>query len=292
MSINNKKIGRPWGSIELRKLRSQVWYLNVKSKEGLSDYQLDKKFAYGPTPIPRASGERVKAFEAIRGNFSIPMKGTTNKRGFDLVSFVDLDPLYTGTAQILNSPFWRLMEQKPITLKDIRNIVIECVNLLGLAKQSGNYEYVYCDPLKEFVDKNPEAPLEDYFTMHNVLEDAYDAAMGEVFRSLIPSLDYIALICALSFEAIEAGNMKIAVYQIEVCSTQLKMYCQSPWLNSIGEDLYHYVMTRMASAVNANALKDLPDYVSMLARTPDVNFKSSAVAFLKHHQGVLWRLKI
>lgn len=104
-----RKSGRPKGDIELRKLRSKTWYLSIKTKENLNDSQLD--ILFGPDDGDgkrRVSSDRLKIFEAIRKNGSIPSDGTMGGRGFNLIERVDADPSYSGTANIINSPFWTL----------------------------------------------------------------------------------------------------------------------------------------------------------------------------------------
>jgi len=72
-------------------------------------------------------------FEAIDKNGSIPGNGT-EKRKFDLVAKIDSTEGYEGTAAIIHSPFWRLLENESLKLTEVREMVVECVQLLDLAK--------------------------------------------------------------------------------------------------------------------------------------------------------------
>jgi hypothetical protein len=267
-----------------------TWYLNVKSREELSDCSLDVKFGTGPHQEKRNTATRVKVFEAIRMNGSIPSQGNTGKRGFDLVAYVDSHEKYAGTASILNSPFWKLMETKRLDLNEIRHIVIECVKLLELANQPGELEDDGRDYFREYVAENPDLTMQEYLEFHQSNNEYYDMAMGFAFGGVSPNLDYIALIGALTLEAIEANNLKIAAYHLKIFDSLLEMFCFKPWLKGIGNQLYDYGIERMTKAIKSNALKNLPDYTSMLKMYSKTNMKSPIVAFLNLHQRVLWRV--
>lgn len=281
--------GRPAGNKELRLLRSRTWYLNVKSREKLSDCQLDVIFGTGPNQIRRGTADRIKVFEAIRVNGSIPASGTSNKRGFDLVAHVDSHPEYAGSAAILNSPFWRLMDDHQMSLKQIREMVVECIERLKLATEDGNHRDDGRDYINELIEDNPELSFEEYIRYMKMGDDSYDNAMGDVFRNQKPSLDYLALLGALAFEAIEAGNMQVAFYHMDIFRVILREYCEQLWLGSAGENLREYAERRMMTALQADALKGLPGYALMLSGMPGANPGSPVAAFLARHQRALWR---
>lgn len=289
MAVQPQQRGRPVGNKELRVLRSKTWYLNVKSRKGLSDCRLDVMFGTGPNQAPRGTADRVKVFEAIRVNGSIPASGTSNKRGFDLAAYVDCHPDYAGTAAILNSPFWRLMEDHQMSLEQIREMVVECIELLELAKVSGNHKDDGRNYLDELITDNPELSFEEYIRFMKMGDDSYDNAMGDVFRNQKPSLDYLALLGALAFEAIEAGNMQVAFYHMDIFRVILRDYCEQVWLGSVGENLREYAEKRMMTALQADALKGLPGYALMLSGIPGANPGSPVAAFLARHQRALWR---
>lgn len=289
MAAQPQQRGRPVGNKELRVLRSKTWYLSVKHRSGLNDCQLDVMFGTGPNQAPRGTADRIKVFEAIRVNGSIPASGTSNKRGFDLAAYVDCHPDYAGTAAILNSPFWRLMEDHQMSLEQIREMVVECIELLELAKVSGNHKDDGRNYLDELITDNPELSFEEYIRFMKMGDDSYDNAMGDVFRSQKPSLDYLALLGALSFEAIEAGNMQVALYQMDIFRVILREYCNQVWLGAIGKKLRKYAERRIRVALKADALKGLPSYTLMLSGIPGAKPRSPVAAFLARHQRALWR---
>jgi hypothetical protein len=105
-------------------------------------------------------------FDAIRVNGSIPSDGTKGQRNFDLVAKVNIEPGYEGTAAIINSPFWRLLEDKPMTIKEIREMVLECVKILELDYELGSFENVdeeERDFIHELEFDNSELTLDNYF---------------------------------------------------------------------------------------------------------------------------------
>ncbi|MGB7816659.1 MAG: hypothetical protein WBL28_09955 [Methylotenera sp.] len=284
-----RRPGRPPGNKSLRELRSMTWYYAVLAREGRNDCQLDILFGTDKDEVPRSSADRIKIFEAIRANKSIPTDGTKGKRNFDLVARVDSHPNYAGTAAIIHSPFWRLLEDRQMPLNEVREIVVECIRRLGLTFEKGDYEDDGRNDLDDLVANNPEVSIQEYFRYRSEGDDGYDNAMAGTFMHLNPSLDYIALLGALAFEAIEAGNMLIAADQAKFFQIILKELCGQQWLNKVGVPLYQYAVNRMLDVLNADALKGLPDYSSMLSKIPDANLGSPAAAFLKRHQRLLWR---
>ena len=291
MGKGNKQLGRPSENIELRKLRSQVWYWSVKSKEGLSDYELDKRFAFGPNPIARSSGTRIKAFEAIRVNASIPMKGTSNKRGFDLVAFVDSHPKYSGTAQILYSPFWKIMDSNVLNLRDIREIVTECVRILELETQTGQYPNEGKYQLSDLVVAEPEMSLNDYYQHQFAI---YDQAMDTYMSAAFPygnhnNLELLTILCAFVFESVLAGNMQLAGNNYLYFKSFLNDYCQQKSIQIVGNNLFDFAIKRVESILKSDGLMGLPTYKSVFAKSPNVNLQSPMLGMLKQIDKVLWR---
>ena len=278
--------GRPPGNLVLRKLRANTWLHAVRAREGLTNCSLDVKFATPETEPKRSSADRIKAFEAIENYGSTPGNGTNTKRKFDLIARVESDSHYKGTAAVFHSPFWRLMESKQMALSDIRELIVECIVRLGLAKEKGNYQDDGRNDLVDLITDDPEISIEEYFRFQELGDDGYDQAMASAFH-MEPNLDLIAFIGALAFEAIEAGKMHFAKYQIDCFFKLLSEYSEK--LGTIGVELHQYATNRMLDALNADALKGLPDYSSMLSNIQGVNLRSAASAFLIRHERLLWR---
>lgn len=290
VKITPRRPGRPLGNTVLRELRSTTWYHAVLAREGLNNCQLDMLFCPRKNNLGLSNtGDRIKIFEAIKANKSIPSPGIKGKRNFDLVARVDSHSRYAGTAAIIHSPFWLLLEDRQISLIEVREIVVECVRRLGIACEIGNFVDDGRNDLNDLIANNPELSIEEYFRYQSEGDDAYDNAMVAIFIHLKPSLDYIALYGALAFEAIEAGNMQIAADQAKFFRIILKEFCDQSWMNKVGEPLYQYAVNRILGVLNADALKGLPDYSAMLNDIPDSNAGSPIAAFLQRHQRLLWR---
>ena len=286
MTMTKRGPGRPPGNLVLRILRANTWLYAVQAREKLTNCSLDVKFATPENEPKRTTADRIKAFEAIKSYGSTPGNGTNTKRKFDLIARVESDIHYKGTAAVFHSPFWKLMESKQMALSDIRELIVECIVRLGLAKEKGNYQDDGRNDLVDLITNDPEISIEEYFRLEELGDAGYDEAMASAFL-MEPNLDLIAFIGALAFEAIEAGKMHFAKYQIDCFDKLLSEY--SAKLGSIGEELHQYATNRMNEAWNADALKGLPDYSTMLSKIQGVNLQSAASALLIRHERLLWR---
>lgn len=316
LNSDKPKRGRPFIDPSKR-MRALVWYYAVKGKLGrlekdeiiLNDSQLGSLFGTDSEGSHRVDNDHIRIFEPIRRDGVMPSDGRHPKRNYDLVERVEKYNGYHGTAAIMHSPFWRLVDKRVLSLKEIREIIVECIIRLGLLYEAGNYEDDGQNDIESLVQLYPDMSIETYFTYVADGDFGYDNAMAGAFIHLPASLDYIALLGALALEAIEAGNMQIASDQIKSFSIILREFCSSSWLNPsyekgsnyystnkkipklapLGERLYDLGTTKMKEALNADALKGLKSYSEMLAKISGVNLKSGAAAFLNRHQRLLWR---
>lgn len=289
---STKRLGRPPGDHDLRKLRSAIWYQAVKSVEDLNDCQLDILFGTGRGEEPRNSADRIKMFEAIRVNRSIPSSGGSGRRNFDLVARVNAYPGYGNTAAIIQSPLWRLLEKKPLSLKDLRETVLQCIINLDSPYEVGYLDVEGPDFLQAVEFDEHELFFEEYFEYQNEAGNSYYSAMARTFNKLEPSLDYIALLVAFSYEAIEGGNMAVAANLVKSLRVILKEYCENEWLGHLGEELYQLVISRVRAVLNKDNLKDLPSYISILSKLSNANnavLTSPVARFLEMHERMVWR---
>ena len=290
--IITKKFGRPPGDFELRKLRSGIWYKAVKSVDNLNDSKLDALFGSIEGQEPRFGEHRIKMFEAIRVNGSIPSSGKNSKRSFDLVERVDAYLGYKGTAAVMHSPIWRLLEKKPLTVEEIRGVVLKCIINLD-----SNYEVEHIDAdnidfLQPIKFDEHELFFEKFFEYQNETENNYYTALVRAFSKLEYSLDYIALLAALTHEAVVAGNMAVAANLIKSLRIILKEYCAQEWLGNSGGELYKMVLSRIGAALNMDNLKDLPSYISLISKLTNANdnaLNSPVAKFLQLHEQIVWR---
>lgn len=290
--VITNQLGRPPGDQDLRKLRSAIWYKAVKSVDNLNDSQLDTLFGTSEGEEPRVGADRIKMFEAIRVNRSIPSNGKNGRRNFDLVARVDAYPGYKGTAAIIQSPLWRLLEKKPKSLKDIRETVLQCIFNLDSMYEVEYIDVEGIDFLKAYEFDEHEIFFEGYFEYQKEAGNNYYSAMARAFNKLEHSLDYIALLAALSHEAIEGGNMAAAANLVKSLRIILKEYCEQEWLGNLGEELYQLVISRIRAALNKDNIKDLPSYISILSKLSNANnnvLNSPVARFLQLHERMEWR---
>lgn len=289
---STKRLGRPPGDQDLRRLRSAIWYQAVKSVEDLNDCQLDILFGTGKGEEPRNSADRIKMFEAIRVNRSIPSSGGSGRRNFDLVARVNAYPGYGDTAAIIQSPLWRLLEKKPMPLNDLRIMVLQCFLNIDSPYKVEYLDVEGSDFLQAVEFDDSEQFFEEYFEYQNEAGNSYFNAMARMFYKLEPSLDYIALLAALSYEAIEGGNMAAAANIVKSLRIILKEYCEQEWLGHLGEELYQLVISRVRAVLNKDNLHDLPSYISMLSTLSNANstvLNSPVARFLEMHERMVWR---
>lgn len=298
MTFQSQKSLKLTSKTLLRKLNGLTWYYGVKAKakilykseKEISDYKLDEIFGYDLDGEMRLGNDRLKIFESIKKNLSVPSKGNSEKkRNFDLVDRVEKTDGYQGTEPLLRSPFWKLLEDKTLELKVVREYVIECIKRLDIVKESGNYDDEGRYDLDDLLKNRPDITFEEMMYYENDIDLDYDKAMTDAFSALDPSLDLIALTGFLALEALLAGNIRVAKDQIKSFERLLSLFCDQPWLSEIGNDLYLYAQKRMQNLLYADALNGLPNYTAMVSNIPDVNLRSPAVAFLKRHQRILWR---
>jgi len=187
-----------------------------------------------------------------------------------------------GTAE-------RLKMFEAIKSAEVRELVVECVSLLNLVELPQNHTDDDVDERKQIVSNEPLLTIEEYFERQKEFDHGYDLLMGDVLPYSNPNLDHIALVGALALEAIHAGNMKIASYQIDIFKTYLKGYCNQGWLSEIAKELYQYAETRMLKALNTDVLKGLPNYSTMLSALQGAGPNSAIDTLLTRHQRMLWR---
>jgi len=273
---------------QLRQLRSKIWYRAVKSRQELNNSQLDILFGNLAGLSIKNSADRVKIFEAIEANNSIPGKGNSKLRSYDLVAIVDSHPDYKGTAGIIRSSFWRLIDQNKLSLANIRILVKECMEELKLLSEEGSYFDDGSHDLNDLISQDPDVAYEEFDRYKRDGDIGYDQAMAKTFLQLEPTFPCITLFGALALEAFEARNMEIAKGHFITFKFFLRQFCSQPWLEELGDGLYEFAVNRMHEALQVDALNGLPSYKEMVSDTPNANPHSPASAFLDRHERLLW----
>jgi hypothetical protein len=286
MSGVSKRGRRP--KDESERLNARVWYYAVKAREGLSDQALSEKFVTDPLGQKREGADHIRVFGKIR-RLGVKPSHRHPRRHYDLVARIDADPAYAGTAKIMNSPFWRLILKTEFQLEEIRDIIVDCIQVLELATQSEVELDDGRSYLEELVLYEPDMPISEYFELLKEGDRDYDEALGNMVMQLPLTLDLIALVGAFGLEAVHANNMQIASDHMKSFSNLLAEYCQQQWVKPIAEDLYSLARSRMEAALMQDILKGTPKYCERIKeKIPGANVNSRAVAFLRRHERLLW----
>lgn len=105
--------------------RVWTWYRYIKSKCDLSDYVLDKLFAWAENAqIEMSIDDRPRTFEWIRKKARKP-RGIKNKWRTmnNLVDTVDQDERFHGSKKLYHSYFWTLLQKTTHSIKEITSQV-------------------------------------------------------------------------------------------------------------------------------------------------------------------------
>lgn len=111
-------------------LRSQIWYRAVKISTGLSDYELDKRFAGypGEDGVARPATD---VFARIRRLGLLPSRGAHPKSAHDLVAAVEKE--FPGSQAYYEAEFWELLKNPP-SLTDTNQLLETCLAELDLKR--------------------------------------------------------------------------------------------------------------------------------------------------------------
>lgn len=118
--------GRPLRD-PLEALRACIWYWHVKVVSGLTDYQLNARFA---KEIGKNREEIPKVFERIRRDGVVPQ----DVPGSGLIDRVDADDSCRGTAWIFRSNFWELLKDPDLSIQRLKIQITEQSRLLGVGR--------------------------------------------------------------------------------------------------------------------------------------------------------------
>lgn len=286
---------------ELRRFKSQLWYYDVLHREpGMNDYKLDIKFCWDiddeqfqrkqGAALPRDGTDRIRAFENIRRNGSIPSKGGVGGRKFDLIARVDSTPGYQGTASLITSSLWAVLENPMLSIAEIRERIVQCVVSLGLPMKAGAYMDNGVDYFNELLQSNSDISLADFMYYINKIGDqSYDDALAHAISIFPDSLDQIALFALLALESSKASNTILSTYHLGIYKKQFLQYLRQDKYMSIDKGLVDFSVELLRRAIYPNSLTGLPTYQMMLREFKNTNPTSAVAAFLDRHERLLWR---
>jgi hypothetical protein len=295
MRLNKKE------KIELRRLKSQIWYYDVLNREpGMTDYKLDIKFCWDEEEtegeqaqgiaIKRDGTDRLRAFENIRRNGSIPSKEGVGGRKFDLVERVDSTPGYGGTANLITSPLWDVLSNTELSLEEIREKIVLCVDRLGLAKTESDYFDDGVDYFNELLQDDQEMKLKDFvYYVTTIGDQSYDDALAQAISLYPKSLDQIALFALLALESAKAGNSIMVIYHLKIFRNQFLWFLSSEKYLSIDKTCIDFILGLLNRAINPNSISGMPTYQMLLTNIEKVAPTSAIAAFLNRHERLLWK---
>lgn len=196
----------------LEALRSRIWYWHVKVVSGLTDYQLNARFAredsqghYGAIP--------AKVFERIRRDGVVPK----DVPGDGLVDRVDADVTCRGTALIFRSNFWDLLKEPSQSVHRLK---------LSIDRQSQLLRVGRITNLQAWGQKKKEGS-------RRPIDSSEDYRHGVVMLTGIGTLESATLLGLLYKEAIIFGEPALA--------TQLK----AGFISTIGSYVGRLRRTRL-----------------------------------------------
>ncbi|MDK9725547.1 MAG: hypothetical protein OEL88_11740 [Sterolibacteriaceae bacterium MAG5] len=222
------RMGRPKADA-VDRLRARVWYLAVKARDGWSDYRLDLEFARNTDdPVPTGPA-RIRAFEGIRRNGTVPSAGSHRRRSFDLVERVEGHPLFKGTADYFRSPFWDLLKSGPIGISDIQPFVQRLMASCGICRPSLVVHHL-------FAARKLEQELALPNTSRSEVAAIYDAQLARLITSLPLHLDVLAMLGGLFREAYLVGALEIAAVLAGHVHDFIKRFSAQGWLDQETSD--------------------------------------------------------
>lgn len=286
---------------DLKRFKSQIWYYDVLHREpGMNDYKLDIKFCWdaNEAAINKAQGitkvsdgtDRLRAFENIRRNGSIPSRGGVGGRKFDLIKRIDSTPGYEGSANLISCPLWDVLSNPFLSLEAIREKIVQCVESLGLAKGQGNYHDNGIDYFNELLIDDKEMTLMDFvYYVNDVGDQSYDEALAQAISTTPKSLDQIALFAMLALESAKASNSILAIYHLKLYRNQFLLMLNSPKYMTIDKGYVDFTVQLLNRAIYPNSINGLPTYQMLLAKIKGARPTSAVAAFLDRHERLLWK---
>lgn len=140
---------------KVRSMRVRTWFRSVEMASGLTTRELERLFSDGGA----GKAKRSCIWNKYRAGTVAPRSGCSEKGRQNLVERVE--KRYPGTAKWLSLPLWRLIDQAPIEMSEIRHFyeglapVLRTVFLasgrdaLGLFWRRPVDAYDVCDLLKK-----------------------------------------------------------------------------------------------------------------------------------------------
>lgn len=269
-------------------IRARTWYYFVKSREGLSDQKLSEKFVTDHNGNKREGAGHIRYFGRVRIRGVVPSQSHP-LRLYDLVGKIDKSPNYQGSANLLYSPFWELIGKTEFQLEEIRDTVIRCAIKLGLFEHQGSQNIPERSYFEELEAADPDMPISEYLNILRDGDPVYDEILGDLLAKFPYSLDVVAFVAALGYEAKLANKLKLASDHVKSALILLEGFCRQDWVKTVSTELYELAEQRMNAVLKADLIENIESYSSRIQQLhKDANSKSDVVAFLTRHEHLVW----
>lgn len=209
----------------------KVWYWAVKARGRWCDSDLNIEFIRYLDGTKYIKEEQVHVFEDIRKMGVMPSSGKHRLRDFDLVERVDADPNFSGTARVMNSPFWRLLKAMPGDLQEAIKLADECLCYLGLKRVHGDEALLWlasCDRWQ---------PQAERHGLHKDFVSDFEYLLQRATKHLPIDLDSLTLFGAMYREACLSFRPENAEVLGHYFDISLMEFCSQSWISAVAPEL-------------------------------------------------------
>lgn len=215
-----KLVGRP-KQTPVSKLKAKLWYNVVKTRSGLSDYSLDMTFGQPEGPITQGGAGRNRVFGPIKKGV-LPSRGQHKKRSFDVVERVNTE--FPGTADIIDSPLWELLDTPARDLESITALVERCLDLLDLTRITGKAAFEWSIFAEKDLDGTGKPSLRSQGAT------PYEMSLKLATQGVSSQMTLLALYGALYREACLSFNLENADILADFINAMLAFICDEVWM--------------------------------------------------------------
>ena len=277
-SVVPLKKGRPPRD-PILKFRTLFWYWSVRGKSGLKDGDLDREFSNAEEDgKKRDYADRVRIFEDIRKSGCTISKGNHKRRKFDLIERVNAHPELAGSADVYNSPFWKILSNKnptyEQTVEDLLGMIkfcklndvgfVDCLDptqeeLEKLSKRTGRS----INEIKKIfeVDSNSKKRKEFDIVLSNFTSIGnFKGLMNDVNFSLLTNhLNKMAFYIAFYRHAMFTGNFHAMVSAADFILEHLSLFISDiKWPDQkFRREFLHVINSRVLEVGGANKMEDI-----------------------------------
>ena len=136
-------------------VKVKIWCETLKSQSGLSDYELNKRFAWKPPYKPSSSLDRTWVFEWIRKEGREPQGRDVRWRSMsEIITAVDQVPEFSGIRSVYDSGFWELLKLESISLSDVRAKIQTKLKFHSLKRVDKKYDSDLREAIKQYDEQS------------------------------------------------------------------------------------------------------------------------------------------